>query len=389
MSFGIDSTGFTLKTLADVLSSIRTKQQALFGAAFAAQLDTSVVGQLNGVFANEIADLWLLAQSVYRSRFPSQATGVTLDYIAAETGVTRLPQTKSTVTLTITGSNGTVVPVGFVVSVATTGARFATTASGTIAAGTLALAASSEDYGPILAPAGTLTNIVTPIGGVSAVTNALDAAVGTNLETDAALRLRRSAELRSQGEATIAAIRADLLAVSGVSEVFIFNNTTEVTDGNGLPPHSFEPVVRGGVNQALFDQILQSQPAGIASFGTTSGTSVDATGTVQTVQFTRPTDVNMYVEAIYTRDSTYGGGSTPVGDAAVKQAIVDYWLSFDQRLGRDVVTNAFYGIIYSQPGVVQVTSLKVDSVTPCTSAAVTVISQTQVAVFDTSRITVS
>ena len=151
MAFGLDATGFNLKTLTDVLSAIRTKQQALFGAAFAAQLDTSVVGQLNGVFANEIADVWLLAQSVYRSRFPSQATGISLDNVAEETGATRLPATKSTVTITVSGTNGTVVPVGFVVRVPSTGARFVSIESDTISGGTVAIDMESEEYGPILA----------------------------------------------------------------------------------------------------------------------------------------------------------------------------------------------------------------------------------------------
>ncbi len=384
MSFGLDSSGFNLKTLTDVITALRTKQQALFGAAFAAQLDTSVVGQLNGVFANEIADLWLLAQSVYRSRFPSQATGISLDNVAEETGATRLPATKSTVTETVNGTNGTVIPVGFVVRVPSTGARFVSVESDVISGGSVSIDMESEEYGPILAPAGELTEIVTPIGGVTSVTNALDAAVGSNVETDAAFRIRRAGLLREQGEATIAAIRADLLALTGVTEVTIFNNPTDATVDT-IPPHSFEAVVLGGADQDIFDEILDSSPAGIQSHGDQIGSSNDVMGDPQTVKFTRPDEVLMYAEISVTVNDDY-----PVdGDDQIKQAIVDYWESFEKRLGKDVITNAFYGVVYAIPGVEEVTSLEVDDNTPTGIVATTSIPARSIAVFDTSRITVT
>lgn len=384
MAFGLDATGFNLKTLTDVLSAIRTKQQALFGAAFAAQLDTSVVGQLNGVFANEIADVWLLAQSVYRSRFPSQATGISLDNVAEETGATRLPATKSTVTITVSGTNGTVVPVGFVVRVPSTGARFVSIESDTISGGTVAIDMESEEYGPILAPSGELTEIVTPVGGVTSVTNALDASLGRNLETDADFRLRRAGLLREQGEATIAAIRADLLALAGVEEVTVFNNPTDATV-DGIPPHSFEAVVVGGTDQEIFNEILDSAPAGIQSHGSEVGSAEDVMGDTQVVKFSRATEVLMYGEISVTVNDDY-----PVdGDDQIKQAIVDYWESFDKRLGKDVITNAFYGAVYAIPGVEEVTSLEIDDNTPTGIVATTTIPARSIAVFDTSRITVT
>ncbi len=390
MSFGLETTGFSLKSLTDILTALRTKQQALFGAAFAAQLDTSVVGQLNGVYANEIADLWLLAQSIYRARYPSTATGQALDLIGEETGATRLQATQSTVTLTFTGTNATVIPVGTIVSVATTDARFVTIEAGLISGTTDSVAAESEDFGPILAPAGTLTNIVTPISGITSVTNALDADIGQNEETDAAFRLRRAGLLRVQGEATIASIRADLLALDDVDEVKVFNNPTDVTDGDGIPPHSFEAVVRGGDDQDIFDEILDSQPAGIQSYGTEVGSSEDVMGDSQVVKFSRAVDVEMYAEVTLTYDpDVYGGGVQATGDAAVKQAIVDYWEAFDERLGKDVITNAFYGTIYAVPGVLEITLLEVDDTTPTTGTATTTVTSREIAVFDTSRVTVT
>jgi uncharacterized phage protein gp47/JayE len=238
----------------------------------------------------------------------------------------------------------------------------------------------------VLAPAGTLTVMVSAIAGVTSVTNALDAELGTDIETDAAFRLRRSQLLRQSGSGTVAAIRADVRAVEDVDEVYVYNNPTSSTSVDGLPPHSFEVVVRGGADADIRQAIFDSQPAGIESYGTTSGTVTDEQGDSQTVKFTRPTDVDMWVDVEVVIDSA----NFPTdGDDQIKQAIVDYWESSDQRIGKDVVVNAFYGSIYAIPGVSQVTVLEIDDINPPVNTTTTAITSRQIAVFDTSRITVT
>lgn len=385
MSFGVDASGFSNKSIDDILAAIRARQQTLFGAAFAAQLDTSVVGQLNGVFANELADLWLLSESVWRSRYPSSASGVSLDLIAQETGAVRAPATYSTVNLTFAGTNGTVIPQGTIVAVTGSGAQFQTTASGLIVAGTAIVPAAAILTGPTLAPAGTLTTLVSALAGVTTVTNGLDADLGTDIETDAAFRVRRSALLRQSGSSTPAAIRSDVRAVAGVDEVYLFNNVLDTVSVDGLPPHSFEVVVRGGVDQNIRNAIFNSTPAGIQSYGSTGGTVTDAEGGLQTVNFSRPVDVLIYAAISVTVNASF-----PVtGDAQIKQAIVDYWEATEQRIGQDVIVNSFYGAIYSIPGVVQVSALTIDDIYPPVETNTTVIGARQIGVFDTSRITVT
>ncbi len=385
MSFGLDENGFTPKTTDDILASLRTKLKALFGEEFAADLDTSVVGQFIGVFTGELADLWNAAQAVWRSRYPSLATGVSLDAVAEETGAVRLAAARSTVDLTWSGDDGTVIPVGTIARVASSDARFRTTVEGVIASGSVTVATESIDFGPILGPSGTIDDIVTPISGVDSVTNALDADVGRDIETDADFRIRRQSLLREQGEATIGAIRSDLLALDDVDEVRMFNNPSNSTDGDGLPPHSFEAVVRGGDDDEIAAEIFDSQPAGIESYGTETAMVEDENGDSQTVKYSRPVDVNMYAEIEVTTDDSYPDD----GDDQIKQAIVDYWLAFDQRIGKDVITNAFYGAVYAISGVTQVTTLEIDDTIPTTGTATTVIPARSIAVFDTSRITVT
>lgn len=385
MPFGLTSSGFSAKNLTQILDSIRARQKVAFGDAFAADVDTSVVGQLNGVYAAELAELWNAAQVVWASLHPDTASGVSLDRTAAITGAVRLPATKSTVTLRLTGTNGTVVSAGFTARAPNTDIKFTTTAGGTVSGGILDLPAECTVFGPTLAPAGTLTEIFTPTSGITAVTNQVDAEPGRLLESDADFRIRREGLLRAVGGSTIDAIRADVLAVDGVDEVYVFNNPTNSTNGDGLPPHSFEVVVRGGANQDIFDAIGSSQPAGIESYGAVSGTFEDNSGNLQDVALTRPTETDIYIDVVVTTDDTY-----PVdGDAQIKQALVDFWEATPQRVGVDVVYNRLFGAIYSVTGVTQVTTLEIGtSPSPSGTSNITIAAR-EIAVFDTANITVT
>ena len=89
----------------------------------------------------------------------------------------------------------------------------------------------AQNYGPIAAPAGSLTEILTPVAGWQSLTN-LDAGItGREQETDAELRLRREQSLHSLGAATVEAIRSRLLQeVPNVVSVTIFENVTMTQD---------------------------------------------------------------------------------------------------------------------------------------------------------------
>ena len=65
-----------------------------------------------------------------------------------------------------------------------------------------------QNFGPVPCPIGTLTNIVTPIAGWSAITNLVAGSTGTSVETDAQLRIRRQNSIKLLGSATVEAIIA-------------------------------------------------------------------------------------------------------------------------------------------------------------------------------------
>lgn len=83
----------------------------------------------------------------------------------------------------------------------------------------------SQDFGPIVAPVNTLTEILTPISGWISINNPKAGLTGRLIETDAELRIRRNNSLRLLGAGTVESIRARLLQqVPGVTSAFVFEN---------------------------------------------------------------------------------------------------------------------------------------------------------------------
>lgn len=89
----------------------------------------------------------------------------------------------------------------------------------------------AQNFGPISAPANSLTEILTPVAGWVSLTNPQAGITGRNQETDAELRLRREQSLHLLGAATVEAIRSRLLQeVDGVTSVTVFENVTLTQD---------------------------------------------------------------------------------------------------------------------------------------------------------------
>jgi uncharacterized phage protein gp47/JayE len=385
---GVEITGFVKKTLADLLAEIEAAERADISPSLNLQGD-SVFGQLNGVFAEKLREGWDVSEAVYNSFNPDLATGASLDALAAITGAIRSPATKSTVTVTCTGTPATFLPAGRVVSVTGTGDRFASVADATIGGGgTVEVEFESEEFGPIAAPAATLTVIETPVAGWTSATNGLDADPGSNIETDVAFRQRRIALLRVTGSATVEAIRSQILTVTSVLQAFVFENTSFVVDADGLPPKSFEAVVSGGDEQEIADIIWLNKAAGIETFGTVSKTVVDTQTFSHTIKFSRPVDKNIWIDLTLLVDGgVFGGGSTPAGEANVKQLLVDRG---DQSLiGEDVLYLLYNCIPLDEPGVLDVTAFFTGFAAAPTGEVNLAILIRELAKFDTSRITIT
>lgn len=109
--YGLSSTGFKQKRLADIILSMNSRISDQLGVQIATE-PNSVFGQLVGVFAYEIADLWEQASQVYGAMYPHTASGVSLDNASALAGITPISAEKTTVVCTCYGTSGTMIPYG-------------------------------------------------------------------------------------------------------------------------------------------------------------------------------------------------------------------------------------------------------------------------------------
>lgn len=304
MTAGLDSTGFTVKLLTEILSEIQISEQNRIDAALDLSTEKAI-GQLNGVFAEREALLWELVRVAMSAFDPDQAEGYLLEALSALTGTVRRPASRSLVTCSVNLDAAVTLPTGSRASVQGQPTKvFRTVADVTsTTAGNYPADFEGEVTGPLAAAAGTLTVIAGPVAGWNSVTNATDAALGRVLDTDATLRERRAAELSRAGSSTPDAIRADILAIDGVEKVTIFENLTDFADSAGIPAHSIEILVFDGIvpsvtNAVLAQAIWDARGAGVRTYGNSNGTAVDSEGVTHVMYFSRPVVKTVWVTAV-------------------------------------------------------------------------------------------
>lgn len=443
-TYGLTDQGFLPEPLSQLRTDLETALRTAFGASLSLG-DRSILGQLVGILAERLADLWQNMERVNSAQDPDKATGAALDAVCALTGTIRPPATFSSATLTLTGTPTTVVPLGTSAATASTAKIFSLAGAATITAvsawsgthaynvgdrvtnvasiyqcttlgtsassggptsinptvdivdgtvhwtwlglgtGAIDAIANAQVTGAIEGFARDISIKISNVSGWSSVTNVLDAAPGRDLASDGILRQLRVEELSSNGKTTIDAITAALLSLPDVTSCTLFINNTDFIDTNGTPPHSIAPLVQIAVgapfDQEIWNTLLLNVAAGILTFGTSIGTSLDAQGNPQTMAFTRPTAIPIYITLNVLHDSTYPDD----GDAEVAQAVVE-WGQL-QAVGKDVVASAIAAQAFQVQGVLDVQAF-ID-VAPNPTLSVTIpISLRQLATFDTSRVVV-
>lgn len=341
----LTSQGFTRTRLDERLTALQEAMRAIFGPTLNLDPDT-IDGQTLGIFAESISNLDQLAEDVYHSFNPQSATGMALSRLVQLNGIRRIDGTYSTVTLRCVGSQGTVIPAGSLVKSTATNATFETTEEAVIpASGEIDVAARSAVKGAILAPAGTLTKIDTPIFGWQTANNLLDAAPGRNEETDEQLRLRRRASTSTPGQAIVDAMYGALTNIPEVRQAKVYENDQDVIDANGLPPHSIYCIVEGGADADILDTIWLKKTAGTTTHGTTAGQVTDSMGNPHTLNFSRPTSVNVYVTVnLHTRPGWPTDGAQRIKDALTA------WAVANQSIGEEVIQSRLFDPINSIPG---------------------------------------
>lgn len=390
----LDENGLTIPSLSEILE----EKNAQVKGALGQDLDVSPQspdGQINGVLAESDYLLYQLIQAAYNAFNPSAVAGVTQDHLVELNGLTRNPATPAKGDVTLTGTPGTLIFAGSLVASATTDEQFSILSNVTIpASGTIDAEIESINTGPLIASAGTITNIVTPVAGWATVNNALDLTPGTNQETDQELRVRRTRSVANPSQGMVESIFSSVADVDGTTNVIVLENDTGVVSPEGLPPHSTEVIVVGGDNQEIAEAYFNSKSAGIQTYGSANIVSAivqDFQGIDYTINFTRPTETNIYVEVEL---STFDGFPSD-GVSQVKQAIVDYAQGILEcfegqgfNIGDDIVYTRLFSPINTVPGH-QINSLTIGVTPPPIGTTNIPIAYNELGVFEISNIAVN
>lgn len=392
MSTYVTATGLTIKTIEIILSELSTQQKATLDANMNTGAEEPL-GEMNGIIAAQLRELWELGQVAYNGFNVDAVEGFLQDKLNALTGSIRDSATKGTVSCNCDLNAGTTLLAGTNYANVTgePDNRWTPVVDYTAGVGGVqAVPFQAEFTGEEIANAATITTIATAVVGWNSVTNPLDAVEGEEVETNADYRIRREEELRSTGSATLDAVRADVLFDDNVLQCTVFENTTDVTDPvTGLPRKAIEVVVYDGNPTTLTDNeiaqlIFDTKATGMGTYGTSSGVATDSLNDSHTVYFTRPTEVLIYLR-VYPKIDTVTGYA---GSAALKAALV---LLNDTDLvqGRDVIVARINEVTMDLDGVFDLTSDSLAGVVDPPPAGNHVVGNREIARLDTSRILVT
>lgn len=301
----LDEYGFKRPTQSQILADLQQKTLEKLG--YDTNVDeNSTIGKILCVMSYFFDKAWEDLEGSYYSSFVSTAKGSSLDRIATLMGVSRELQQHAEVSVTFTGTVGTVIPTGFAVST-NDNLVFHTMSNATVGNdGTVAVMAECEEVGEIgNVAAGSITLIVNPIADVTSVTNYSAATGGKDKENDAEFRERMLEGLGTTKGSTIDAMLVEILALKGVmSAAIISNDTDETVDGR--PAHSFEAFVYGGAQGEIANAIFEKKPISIQPVGTLTTVINDIAGNPHTIKFSRPTMKQVYVKATLTVTENFG-----------------------------------------------------------------------------------
>jgi uncharacterized phage protein gp47/JayE len=394
-SYGITASGFVLKSFEDIITDMKAEAQVQFGNDIDLSATSPLLMFIN-VVAAEQALLWQQLEEAYYAGYLDSASGTNLDNIIVLLGFVRRAAIKATGSVTFTGTNGTVIPANSEIQTAgSSPVVFKTDAVATISGTTAAVNITAKVAGAAgNVAANTISVMTAPISGISAVNNSAIISGGVDVETDEQFRNRFKLSLSTSGAATVDAIRAGVIGVTGVTSCSMEENdtVTDNTGSGGLPPKSFRVSVLGGTDNAVAQGIFDNKPAGIQSYGTSSGTATANDGTTYTINFRRPTDVQIYVDVVLTTGATFPTD----GLTQVETAIISYIGGTDANavlhlglgIGDDVIFNEVVSAVMGIEGVLDAVVKTAKTATP-TGTTNIVIAATEKAGTTTVKCTVA
>lgn len=315
----VTNTGITAPTYDVILAWYQTQYRAIYGTDIV--LDNSTQdGQWIAIQAQAMNVCNQAMITVFNSFSPAKAQGAALSSNVKINGITRDPATNSTCDVVISGDVGTVITNGTVQDTVNRNTWNLPARVSIPEVGSVTVTATCSVSGPVTGAIGTLTIIGTPTDGWTGVTNKTAAAIGHPMQTDDSLRLQQAGSTMLPSVAIMDGIEGGILALQGVSDVKGYENDTDAKDANGIPANSIAMVVEGGDAKEIATVIANKKSMGVPTYGTTTETVTDSSGTQRTINFFRPKETNIYVKLTLKALANY---TTTIGQSAA-QGIADY-----------------------------------------------------------------
>lgn len=313
----IDSTGYHFADYPTFLAFLQDEYRAIYGADVYLESD-SQDGQFLAVLAKAFYDTAALGASVYNSFSPVTAQGVGLSRNVKINGIRRRSPSNSTADLLVVGQAGTVITAG--IAQDALDQKWLLPPVVTIpGGGSITVTATAELVGDISAEANTIDRIFTPTLGWQTVNNPTAATVGAAVETDAELRVRQAQSTAIPSLTVLDGTIGSVANLDGVTKVKGYENDTDITDGNGIPPHSICIVTLGGDDVEIANAIALHKTPGTGTFGDTTETVYDAHGMPLDISFERPTQNIVKVQITLAA----GTGWSSDFESLIQQAVAD------------------------------------------------------------------
>jgi hypothetical protein len=319
----IDSTGVIIPDTADILATVQDEFKSALGQGLDISPETPQGRLITAEVASRVAVINNNA-AIANQINPNIAGGIFLDAIWALMGGERTLSTASTVMATVSGvPNDTIIPAGSRAQTTSGDVFYSSSGVRIGSTGKEVVKFISNDMGPIVALAGTLTTIIDDAIGWETINNFQDATLGTLTQSDTSARLSRRRTLGLIGVSMPEAITSFVYNVTGVKSLSFRENTTSspiTIDNVTLAPHSIYLCVDGGSDLGVATAIYNSKSAGAGYNGTTTISVTDSVSNQsQDVKFSRPVLINISASV----QVKYSTGITDPA-ASVRNAILSY-----------------------------------------------------------------
>jgi uncharacterized phage protein gp47/JayE len=350
-----DASGLRTLTLTEIIENIRESIENASDLGPTVSLGAhTIAGMIVEAVAAAIEEVYRLLDDIYASGSPDGAEGVQLDNVLRYRGAVRNPARFSTSTVRCTGTPATPIPAGSIVQIPNGGERWLTDEDIVIGGGgTEDVGVTAENSGPIEGAPATW-DIVTGIGGWTAVENLTTATLGELVESDADYRLRSQTVV--VGTTTEEAIFTRISELDDVDAAVVVSNRDDDPDALGTDGHTMWIVIypntadQLGIANAIWGEA--GAPGGIGFRGAVTATVTDDNGYLQQIAWDWATGIDLWVSVEGTKDTTYPAD----GDTLVKQAIETYFATV--RVGADVYpAQVSAAVVNAVPGLKTLTVL--------------------------------